>query len=446
MKKNNNTLLNAANYAVEYAKKIGAQNAEVRIIKKKAIQCEVRKQKIENLNHEKNINLNIRVFYKNAYACVTTANIKKEALENSTQRALDIAKYAPPDPDVKPAQNKEIIKKIPKLNIFDEKNPNEKTLEEIAKNAENTAQNIKGITQVAHSEAATEKKTFIFITTNGEILQYQKSLFHISCHALAGKGTNMESDYDYDQKTHFNDLKNPQIIAQNAAKRALRNLNPKKIKSDTMPVIFEPRIAAQFIHIITKAIAGNEILRSASFLKDKINQNIANQNINLIDNPIKQKGIASKPFDAEGLKTKNTILIENGILKTYLLDIRTAKKLKTKSNAYAAGTANIQPQPTNTYIKAGKIKPEDIIKQCKKALYVTALLGSGANIATGNYSCGAKGFLIQNGEMTYPVSEITIAGNLTEMLKMMIPANDLVLDKIFNAPTLYIEKMTVAGK
>ena len=257
----------------------------------------------------------------------------------------------------------------------------------------------------------------------------------------------METDYDYSYKRFFEDLDSPEKIGKNAGELAAQKLSPRKISSCKAPIIFDPRVSKSILGTLCSAINGSAVVKESTFLLDKLEQQIFPENINIFDDPNINRGIASEPFDAEGIKAENLALIENGVLKSWILDIRTASKLGLKSNGRAARSvcSNPHPSASNVYMNKGEKSPQDLIKEIDKGLYLTDTFGMGINTVTGTYSQGASGFWIENGEIQYPVSEITVAGDLLEMFKNLEAANDLEMKYSKNAPTLRIDGMTIAG-
>jgi PmbA protein len=249
----------------------------------------------------------------------------------------------------------------------------------------------------------------------------------------------MERDYEYSSKCHLHDIKSPEDLGKLAAKLATNKLSPKKIGSEKISIIFDKRIAKGMLITFANAISSSAISRGTSFLKDKINEKIFLDNINVYDKPDILKGLGSKSFDLEGVKTSTLKLVEDGILKYYLVDTYNGKKLNLKSNGRCGGTSNL-------YFENGKISFKDLINSNSRILYVTETIGHGSNLVTGDYSVGATGFLIENGEFKYPINEFTIAGNFKDMFQNITLANDLDFEYSTNSPTMMIEGMVVAGK
>ena len=246
----------------------------------------------------------------------------------------------------------------------------------------------------------------------------------------------------------MSDLRDPVDIGRMAAEKTLRRLNPRKIKSMQVPIIMDPRVSASIVGHLAGAINGSGIARGTSFLISMMDKEIFGPNITIVDDPHRKRGLRSKPFDAEGVANMKRNLVENGVLKTWIMDLRSARQLGLKSTGNASRGAGSLPGPstTNLYMEPGTISPADMIKDVKQGLYVTEMIGSSVNGVTGDYSRGASGYWIENGELAYPVSEITVAGNLKEMFKSVTPASDLTFKYGTNAPTLRIDGLTIAGQ
>jgi PmbA protein len=257
----------------------------------------------------------------------------------------------------------------------------------------------------------------------------------------------MERDYAYSSTRHRADLESPETIGRRAATRAVERLNPRKVSTQTVPIIFDPRVSASLVGHFAGAISGTSIARGVSFLKDHLGKSIFPSEISIIDDPHRGRGLRSKPFDGEGVKNSRQSLIQEGVLQTWILDSASARQLGLDTTGHAARGTGGPPGPsaTNLYMEAGKQSPQELMADIKNGFYVTELIGQGVNGVTGDYSRGAAGFWIENGEIAFPVSEITIAGNLKDMYQNLIPANDLEFRYGTNAPTLRVEGMTIAG-
>jgi PmbA protein len=257
----------------------------------------------------------------------------------------------------------------------------------------------------------------------------------------------MEQDYDFSSTLHAADLEHADKIGRTAGERAVERLNPRKVATRRVPVVFDPRISGSLVGHLASAANGASIARKTSFLREKLGEKIFASGIDIIDDPLRQRGQRSRPFDAEGVTTRVQKIVEDGVLKTWLLDCATARELNLETTGHAQrGVSSVpSPGPSNLHLAAGTKSPNALIAEIEDGFYVTDLIGMGVNLVTGDYSRGASGFWIENGELTFPVSEVTIAGHLAEMFASLVPANDLTFRYGTNAPTLRVEGLTVAG-
>jgi len=288
----------------------------------------------------------------------------------------------------------------------------------------------------------------VLVTSDGFAGSYGASSFSLSCSVLAGSGTAMQRDYEYSSARHYADLAAPAVIGQQAAGRAVARLNPRKVKTAQLPVVFAPRVSNSLLGHLAGAISGVAVARGTSFLKHRLGQQLFIKGVTIHDDPHRLRGLRSKPFDGEGVANKPMRVVEDGVLTTWLLDSATARQLGLASTGHAARGPGSNPSPsaTNFYMAAGKVSVASLISDIVHGVLVTELIGMGVNPVTGDYSRGASGFWIENGRVTYPVSEITIAGNLLEMFAALTPADDLEFRYGVDAPSIRIEGMTVAGE
>jgi PmbA protein len=306
---------------------------------------------------------------------------------------------------------------------------------------------VKGVTNSEGGGASFSRAAVALATSDGFYGRYAGTSHSIGVSLLAGEGVGMERDYDQASARHAGDLRKAEDIGRHAGELAVRRLNPRKVKSQSVPVVFDERESAGLIGHFAGAISGAAIARGVSFLKDKLGEEIFAPGITIIDDPHRLRGLRSKPFDGEGVVNARRALVEKGRLTTWLLDCASARQLGLETTGHAArGTSGPpHPQTTNLYMQAGRLSPEELIADIEQGFYVTELMGMGVNGVTGDYSRGAAGFWIEKGKIAYPVSEVTIAGNLKDMFRNLTPANDLVFRYGVNAPTLRIEGMTIAG-
>jgi PmbA protein len=266
--------------------------------------------------------------------------------------------------------------------------------------------------------------------------------------AIVGDGTGMERDYDFTTAPHACDLASPESVGRKAGERTVARANPRKVETCKVPVVFDPRVSGSLVGHLVGAVNGAAIARKTSFLRDRLGQQLFAKNIRIIDDPLRRRGLRSQSFDAEGVKVRQLALIDEGVLTSWLLDCATARELGlvTTGHAHRGVSSSPSPGPYNLHLEAGEPTPAELMSDIKQGFYVTDLIGSGVNGVTGDYSRGASGFWIENGKMTYPVSEVTIAGHLLEIFKSLAPANDLEFRYGVNAPTVRIEGLTLGGR
>jgi len=412
----------------------------------KSISC--RLQKIEDIEESNDKTLGIRALIGNQQAFVSSSDIEEEKLNESILKVVEMAKLAPKDDTACLGDKKFFENNFEDLNLHQEEETKTDLLIDAVKECEEIALSTKGISNSEGAAASYSTGEFFLATSNGFRGGYKSSTNSISCSVLAGEGLNMERDYDYDVSRHLNDLQKPSSIGKSAAEKAIQRLNPRKVKSCKTTVVFDKRISNDLLGYFASAISGPAIARETSFLKDSLHKKIFSKEISIVDNPKISKGLGSRPFDGEGIKTNEKELVSNGILNTWILNTSTAKKLNLKTTGHASRSVGSPPgvRTSNLYMANGISSYEDMINSIKSGFYATELIGMGVNLITGDYSMGASGLWIENGEIAYPVNEITIASNLKEMFLNLSAANDLEFKYRSNAPTLRVDAMTLAGK
>ena len=423
---------------LENYRKINLDGVQIIVKSSNSVSIQTRNVKLENIERSKNFKIDLTVFKEKKTTNISASNIEKVEPLDLLQKAKDMVLSLPediysglPDKDNYPS-------KIPNLDLEDTNVVSEKSLLNKALTAEETMLKNKNITNTEGSNLSTalvENKTY---SSNGFIASYKKTFNSISAVAIAGKDTNMQRDYEYASSIYYNDLPDPEYIGRKAAERAFSRLNSKKIKSCNLDVIFEPRIAKSIISSFANCSTGSAIARGTSFLIGQKGKKIFKDEVNILNQPHQKRGIGSTPYDFNGVKNNDLFIVNDGKLENYFLTTRSARQLKLQPNGNSA--------PHNLTLQSGKTSPQELISNIKKGFYVTEMLGMSFNPINGDYSRGAAGFLIENGELTYPVSEVTIAGNMSDMIKNLTPANDLKLEDNINAPTILIENMTLAGQ
>lgn len=429
------------------ARKGGADAADALIVHSVGISHAQRLGEIEKLEREESQDLGLRVIIGKKQAMVSSTDHGKEALDELVGRALAMARTVPDDPYCGLADPEQLCTTFPDLDIADTVEPSADTLVERARACEDAARAVPGITNSEGAEAGWSLSRISLAASNGFSGGYQVSQHAISTEVIAGEGTAMEGDYDYSVSVHGADLESPEKIGRRAGERAVRRLNPRRTGTTQVPIVYDPRVAGGIIRHCIGAISGTAIARGTSFLKDHLGKAVFNPGINIVEDPHRLRGLRSKPFDGEGLPNTRRNLIDDGVLTTWLLDLASARQLGLQSTGHAARGTSGPPGPaaTNLYMEAGEQTPEALMSGISSGLYITDLLGMGVNQITGDYSRGAAGFWIENGELAYPVSELTIAGNLKDMFMNLTPASDLVFRFGTDSPTLRIDGMTVAS-
>ena len=321
-------------------------------------------------------------------------------------------------------------------------------MEERAQRAERAGLAVKGVTKSGGASASAGIGGMVLVTSHGFRGAYLSSGQSVSMTAIAGEGTAMERDYDYSSTLHGADLDPPEKVGRTAGERTVERLNPRKVKSKRVPVVFDRRIAGSLVSHLASAINGAAVARKTSFLKDRLGQRLFRPGIQVLDDPLRRRGLRSRPFDAEGVATRRLAVVEDGVLASWILDSATARELGFASTGHAQRgvSSTPAPGPSNLHLATGSDTPEALMADIAEGFYVTDLIGVGVNQVTGDYSRGASGFWIENGKRSYPVSEVTIAGNLIEMFQTLLPANDLEFRFGTNAPSVRVEGLTVAGR
>jgi PmbA protein len=358
-----------------------------------------------------------------------------------------MARAVPADPVCGIAPADLLATDWPDLDLSDKGRPSARALIEMAAEAEDAARSVKGVTNSEGAEAGWGRTFVMLAASNGFSGSYRRSGYSLSCAVLAGEGTGMERDYEWTSAVHRDDLMAPAQVGRNAGKFAVRRLNPRKAASARVPVVYDRRVSGGLIGHLAGAINGRAVARGTSFHTDSLGKKIFADGIRIVDNPLRKRGLGSKPFDAEGLPTKRYAVVDDGVLTTWFLDLAAARQLGLKPTGHAARGTGGPPSPTtsNFYMEKGKLSLDELIGDIKSGLYITGLIGMGINGVTGDYSRGAEGFWIENGKLAWPVSGITVAGNLKDMFLNLTPANDLRFKGATNAPTVRIEGLTVAG-
>ena len=440
--------LQQLNNLVDAALKAGADAADAVDIKSIALSHAQRLGEVEKVERAESRDLGLRVFIGHKQAVASSTDPGDDALAELIERAIAMAKAVPDDEHCGLADPEQILTNaIPDLDIADTEELSTETLAARARDCEAAARGVLGVTNSEGAEASWSSSDVAIAASNGFSGGYRSTGQGFWVAVLAGEGTGMERDYEATSATYAADLDSPEYVGQTAGARAVARLRPRKVETQHVPVVYAPRVSNGLVRHLAGAVNGSAVARGTSFLKDSMGERILPEGVHVIDDPHRKRGQRSKPFDAEGLPNGAMHLVEDGVLENWVLDLSTARKLGLQSNGRASRGTSSPPSPgtTNLYMPAGRVSPAELIVDINDGFYVTELMGSGINNVTGDYSRGASGFWIESGTISYPVSEVTIAGNLKDMFLNMTQADDLRFKYGTDAPTIRIDGMTVAG-
>jgi len=412
-----------------------------------SLAVEVRNGGVEESERSEGDDVGLRVFVGRRQAVVSTNDIKIDVAQLA-ERAVAMARAAPEDPFAGLADSSRLARDIAELDLLDPDLPSVAQLEERALRAESAALAVKGVTKSGGASASAGIGGMVLVTSGGFRGAYLNSGQSVAMTAIAGAGTAMERDYDYSSALHAADLDSPEKVGRTAAERTVARLNPRKVDTKRVPVVFDRRISGSLIGHLAGAINGAAVARKTSFLKNRRGEQLFRRGISVVDDPLRRRGLRSRPFDGEGVASRSLAVVEDGVLKSWLLDSASARELglTTTGHAQRGVSSTPSPGPSNLHLAPGDATPDALMADISEGFYVTDLIGVGVNQVTGDYSRGASGFWIENGKRAYPVSEVTIAGNLIDVFKALAPANDLEFRFGTNAPTLRVEGLTVAGR
>ncbi|MDK1375808.1 MULTISPECIES: TldD/PmbA family protein [unclassified Sinorhizobium] len=430
---------------VELARQAGADAADAVVVRGRSRSVSVRLGKVEATEASESDDFSLRVFVGRRVASVS-ANPGFD-LKVLAERAVAMAKASPEDPYASLADSDRLATSYPDLDLFDGSTVSTEALTEAALAAEEAALAVSGVTNSSGAGASAGMGGLVLVTSHGFSGSYMATRFGRSVSAIAGEGTKMERDYDFDSRLYFDDLRTADDIGRVAGERAVARLNPRQVPTaKNVTVVFDPRIARGFVGHLAGAINGASVARKTSFLRDMMGKQVMKAGIEVTDDPLIIRGASSRPFDGEGVSGAKLSIVEDGVLQHWFLSTSAAKELGLETNGRGVrGGPTVNPASTNLALEPGTISRDDLIKGVGTGFYVTELIGQGVNMVTGEYSRGASGFWIENGEITFAVSEVTIASNLKQMFMALTPADDI--DRKFGiaAPTLAIEGMTLAG-
>lgn len=432
------------------AKKAGADAADAIATDGRSLSIDVRSGALEHAERSEGIEIGLRVLVGQRQACVAASDISPHTITEVAERAVAMAGIAPEDPHIGLADPSELADgwDIAALDLVDTgEDPAPADLQAAAAEAEAVVLGTPGISQ-SESAAASFSRTRIHLAaSNGFSGGYARSSHGLYCVAITGEGTSMERDYAGEGRIHRTDLPTPEEIGKLAAERTLARAGSRKPPTGAYPVLYDERISSGLIGHLLQAANGASVARGSSWLRDRLGERVLPEGLDIVEDPHRPRVSGSKPFDAEGLATRKRAIVEDGVLQGWTLDLATARKLGMQSTASAARGPSGPPSPslTNIALTQSDRSREDLLAEMGTGLLVTSLIGSSINPTTGDYSRGASGFWVENGEIAYPVNECTIAGNLHDMLRSIVPANDARLYLSRVVPSLLVEGLTIAG-
>ncbi|WP_096704464.1 TldD/PmbA family protein [Magnetospirillum sp. 15-1] len=431
------------------ARKAGAEAADAVLIDSASLSVGMRLGALERLERAESGDVGLRVLIGKRQAFVSSSDRSKAALAELVERAVAMARAIPEDPYCGLADPADLARDFPDLDVCDPQEPSAERLIDMVRSAEDAARSVTGVTNSEGAEAGWGRSGVAIVASNGFSHAYSVTSSSLSVSVLAGTNEQgMERDYDYSSAVFLADLREPEEIGFEAGRRAVRRLGARKVATKQVPVIYDPRVARGLLSSLAGAINGAGVARGTSFLKDKLGKAIFGRGVRVMDDPHRRRGLRSRPCDGEGIATRTRAIVEDGVLTTWLLDLRSARQLGLSSTGHASRGTSSPPSPSasNFYLEAGHVTPSEMIHDISEGFYITDLSGQGVNGVTGDYSRGASGFWIKGGELAFPVNEVTVAGNLRDIFLNLTPASDLTLRHGIDAPTCRIDGLMVAGR
>lgn len=437
---------------VERARKAGADEADAVFMAEASESLSIRLGKLEDVERSESEHIGLRVFVGRRSASIGSSDLADAALDELAERAVDMARAAPEDPYAGLAPADLLFNgPFPQLDLEDAGEPSPQDLRALAEAAEDAARAVPGVTNSEGGGASAGRGLFALATLDvsghGFVGAYATTNRGISASVVAGEGSGMQRDYGWRSARHGADLPTAEYIGKLAGRRAVARLNPGRLKSGPLPVVFDPRVGGTLIGHLLGAMAGSSIARRSSFLLDRLDEQLFDSAVVIADDPLRPRGLRSRPFDGEGLRTAPRDLVKDGKVTGWLMESASARQLGLVPTGHASRGGSGAPGVSagNVHLAAGTQSPAALMADIKDGIYVTELIGHGVNGVTGDYSRGASGFRIVNGEIAGPVAEFTIAGNLVDMFKSLTPADDLEWHRSINVPTIRVDGMTIAG-
>jgi PmbA protein len=430
------------------ARSAGAEAADAVLAHRRGLTVAMRLGAREGLERADGAEVGLRVMFGRRQALVSTSDLTPRSLDLLVERAVTMARSVPEDAYCGLADADAVVREAAEVEVFVDDEPSVDALTLAAADAEDSARAVAGVTNSEGAEASWGTDDIAIMATNGFAQSFRRSWHALSVSVLAGNGTAMERDYEYAVAVARADLPTPAALGRRAGQRAVRKLGPRKARSAQVPVVYEPRTARSLLAHLAAAINGSAVARGTTFLKDKLGEPVFASGVNVLDDPLRRRGLRSRPFDGEGIGARVLPVIADGVLGAWLTDLAAARQLGIETTGRASRSPSSLPSPasTNLYLQPGRVAPEALIADIDDGFYVTDLMGFGINGVTGDYSRGASGFWISGGEIAHPVSEMTVSGNLLDMFARLSAADDLEFRYGIDSPTVRIDGMTVAGR
>ncbi len=436
---------------IETALRAGADSCDALAVDGTSISINVRNGALEQAERSEGIDIGLRVLVGQKQANVSSSDVKPETISEMAERAVAMAKEAPDDPYLGLAETSQLATNLDtaSLELFDpSEEPDPASLQDAACRAEASALENTGISQVQSASAGYGRRRVHLAASNGFAAGYSRTDHGLSCVAISGEGTGMERDYDYDSRVFASDMRAAEEIGARAAARAVERHGASKPKTGAYPVLFDERIASSLIGHLLQAVNGAAVARGSSWLRDAMGDQVLPSQLSVLEEPHRVRAFASRMFDAEGLPTQDRAIVKDGVLQGWTLDLANARKLGMDSTASAVRGTGSPPSPglSNVALTQGNKSKSELLSEMGTGLLITSMIGSTINPNTGDYSRGASGFWVENGEIMHPVNECTVAGNLRDMLMNMTPANDAQTHLSRVVPSLLVEGLTLAGE
>ncbi|MBA3526733.1 MAG: metallopeptidase TldD-related protein [Pseudomonadota bacterium] len=433
---------------VERAAAAGADAADALYVGERSSSVEVRLGELEQLGRSEGEDLGLRVFVGSRSATVSSSDLSADALDALIERALAMAAQAPEDPFAGMAPSEQLeLGELASLDTIDPAEPDPAELRQRALEAEQAALAVAGVSNSTGASASASASAIALATSGGFAGAYQATGFSCSAGVIAGEGASMQRDHAWHSARHLAELDRAEEIGRLAGERAVARLDPVRPQSGRMPVLFDPRVSASLLGHFAGAIGGAAVARKSSFLQDKLGSQVFGEGVTIIDDPLRLRGLRSRPFDGEGVRVMTSEIVAGGVLRTWMAESASARQLGIAPTGHAARGVGGSPgaSPSNFYMAAGERSRAELLAAFPEAILVTELIGHGVSGVTGDYSRGAAGFLVSGGEIGAAVQEITIASNLIEMFATLEPGSDLELRRGIDAPTILVPEMTIAS-